>query len=160
MKDYLAGAWARTAAACVIAAGAIVLDHLTKAAAAIVEPDTYLLNPDATNAVWIVPALLAVGAAVPWRPVAWAAGLAAGGGASNMIDVYLWPGGVPDFIPMHAESSFLPGDDYVGNVADVFIDIGAMGVPLLTIAAPIVLAARATYRAQARSARESHAETT
>jgi Signal peptidase (SPase) II len=38
--------------------------------------------------------------------------LVLGGTASNVIDVYLWPGGVPDFIPM---------GDWVWNPADFAI---------------------------------------
>lgn len=94
-----------------IALTVVVLDHAAKLGAAWLEPADYMHNPAPMEYDWVMllPALALV---LPSRVLAGLFAVWLGGGASNVIDVYLWPGGVPDFIPM---------GDWVWNPADFAI---------------------------------------
>ena len=96
----------------------IVVDHVAKLGAAGLQPANYIHNP--TPFVWdwvlVLPFALLV---IPSRFVAVLFGVWLGGSVSNTIDVYAWPGGVPDFIPL---------GDWIWNPAD-FAIYGA-GIPL------------------------------
>ena len=96
----------------------IVVDHVAKLGAAGLQPPNYIHNP--TPFVWdwvlVLPFALLV---IPSRFVAVLFGVWLGGSVSNTIDVYAWPGGVPDFIPL---------GDWIWNPAD-FAIYGA-GIPL------------------------------
>ena len=111
----------------------ICTDHLTKLAAAVVEPSPYVHNDSPGNAgSYGILALIALAIAVlPFRPLTVAAALLLGGGLSNGIDVYLWPGGVPDFIEM-------PGHE-IWNVADLLLTAGGI---LFVVSLPAWLARR------------------
>jgi hypothetical protein len=94
-----------------VALTVFAIDHAAKLAAAWLEPDSYLHNP-APIEYALVMLLPALGLLFPSRVMAGLFAVWLGGGASNVVDVYLWPGGVPDFIPM---------GDWVWNTADFAI---------------------------------------
>jgi hypothetical protein len=106
-----------------IALAVVLVDHAAKLGAAWLEPDYYMHNPAPMDYDWVmlVPLL-----ALLFRSRIAAAlfALMLGGAASNAIDVYLWPGGVPDFIPL---------GDWIYNPADFAIYGGTfalMGWPV------------------------------
>jgi hypothetical protein len=103
----------------VVALAVIVVDHAAKLAAAGLQPADYLHNPSPFVYDWVLllPFTLLL---IPSRLVAVLLAVWFGGSASNTIDLYVWPGGVPDFIPM---------GDWVWNPAD-FAIYGA-GIPLM-----------------------------
>lgn len=94
-----------------IALTVLALDHAAKLGAAWLEPANYMHNPAPMDYGWVmlVPALALL---FPSRVVAALFAILLGGAASNIVDVYVWPGGVPDFIPM---------GDWVLNPADFAI---------------------------------------
>jgi hypothetical protein len=96
----------------------IVVDHVAKLGAAGLQPANYIHNPTpfAWDWVLVLPFALLL---IPSRLVAVLFGIWLGGSGSNTIDVYAWPGGVPDFIPL---------GDWIWNPAD-FAIYGA-GIPL------------------------------
>lgn len=103
---------------CVAALVVLVGDHAAKLGAAWAEPSPYLHNPAPIAYEWamLVPALALL---VPSRETAVLFGLLLGGGVSNATDVYLWPGGVPDFLPV---------GQWVANPADVVIFASAIAL--------------------------------
>ena len=111
VRDNAAGLPRRLRLALAFAACVIVIDHAAKLGAAWLEPADYMHNPTPMD-YDLMMLLPAVALLFPSRPAAVLLGVWAGGGASNVIDVYLWPGGVPDFIPM---------GDWVWNPADFAI---------------------------------------
>jgi hypothetical protein len=94
-----------------VALTVLALDHAAKLGAAWLEPASYLHNPAPMEYAWVMllPALAFV---FPSRVMAGLFAVWLGGSASNVIDVYVWPGGVPDFIPI---------GDWVWNPADFAI---------------------------------------
>jgi lipoprotein signal peptidase len=102
-----------------LAAVVIAVDHVAKLGAAGLQPDQYMHNPAPFIFDWVLVLPFAL-LLIPSRFLAVLLGVWFGGSASNTIDVYVWPGGVPDFIPM---------GDWVWNPAD-FAIYGA-GIPLL-----------------------------
>jgi hypothetical protein len=94
-----------------IALAVVLVDHVAKLGAAWVEPEYYMHNPAPMDYDWVmlVPFLALL---FPSRVVAGLFAVLLGGAVSNVIDVYLWPGGVPDFIPM---------GDWIWNPADFAI---------------------------------------
>ena len=96
----------------------IVVDHVAKLGAAGLQPADYIHNsaPFVWDWVLVLPVALLL---IPSRFVAVLFGIWLGGSGSNTIDVYAWPGGVPDFIPL---------GDWIWNPAD-FAIYGA-GIPL------------------------------
>jgi hypothetical protein len=101
-----------------LAFAVIVVDHVAKLGAAGLHPANYIHNPTpfAWDWVLVLPFALLL---IPSRLVAVLFGVWLGGSVSNTIDVYAWPGGVPDFIPL---------GDWIWNPAD-FAIYGA-GIPL------------------------------
>jgi hypothetical protein len=101
-----------------VAIAVTAADHAAKLAAAWLEPAAYMHNPAPMVYDWamLVPAVALL---LPSRVTAVLLGLYLGGSASNVADVYLWPGGVPDFIPV---------GDWVANPADfaIFGGVGAL----------------------------------
>ena len=97
----------------------IVVDHVAKLGAAGLQPEYYMHNPAPFVFDWILVLPFAL-LLIPSRFLAVLLGVWFGGSASNTVDVFVWPGGVPDFIPM---------GDWVWNPAD-FAIYGA-GIPLL-----------------------------
>jgi lipoprotein signal peptidase len=97
----------------------IVVDHAAKLAAAGLQPADYLHNPSPFVYDWVLLLPFAL-LLIPSRLIAVLLAVWFGGSASNTIDLYVWPGGVPDFIPM---------GDWVWNPAD-FAIYGA-GIPLM-----------------------------
>ena len=76
----------------------------------------------------------------PARLAAVGAGAAFGGAVGNLASrVQWWPefGGTPDFIPM--------GENSIGNVADVFIFVGAWTMVFATVAWALLRALRRRY---------------
>jgi hypothetical protein len=96
----------------------IVVDHIAKLGAAGLQPAHYIHNPAPFVWGWVLVLPFAL-LLIPSRFVAVVFGVWLGGSASNTIDIYAWPGGVPDFIPM---------GDWIWNPAD-FAIYGA-GIPL------------------------------
>jgi hypothetical protein len=96
----------------------IVVDHVAKLGAAGLQPAEYIHNPAPFVYDWVLLLPFAL-LLIPSRFVAVLFGIWLGGSVSNTIDVYAWPGGVPDFIPM---------GDWIWNPAD-FAIYGA-GIPL------------------------------
>jgi hypothetical protein len=82
-----------------LALAVVTVDHAAKLVAAWLEPAGYVHNPAPIDYEWamLVPALVLV---FPSRVAAALFAVLLGGAASNLIDVYAWPGGVPDFIPL------------------------------------------------------------
>jgi hypothetical protein len=101
-----------------LAVAVIVVDHVAKLGAAGLEPAQYIHNPAPFVYDWVLLLPFAL-LLIPSRFVAVLFGIWLGGSVSNTIDVYAWPGGVPDFIPM---------GDWIWNPAD-FAIYGA-GIPL------------------------------
>lgn len=95
----------------IVAVSVLAADHAAKLGAAWLEPSAYMHNPSPMVYDWaiLVPTVVLL---IPSRVTAVLLGLFLGGGASNVADVYLWPGGVPDFIPV---------GDWVANPADFAI---------------------------------------
>ena len=96
----------------------IVVDHVAKLGAAGLQPANYIHNPTPFVRDWVLVLPIAL-LLIPSRSVAVLFGVWLGGSVSNTIDVYAWPGGVPDFIPL---------GDWIWNPAD-FAIYGA-GIPL------------------------------
>jgi hypothetical protein len=96
----------------------IVVDHVAKLGAAGLQPAQYMHNPAPFVYDWVLLLPFAL-LLIPSRLVAVLFGIWLGGSVSNTIDVYAWPGGVPDFIPL---------GDWIWNPAD-FAIYGA-GIPL------------------------------
>ena len=103
----------------VVAFVVIVVDHVAKLAAAGLQPEHYLHNPSPFVYDWVLLLPFAL-LLIPSRLIAVLLAVWFGGSASNTIDLSVWPGGVPDFIPM---------GDWVWNPAD-FAIYGA-GFPLM-----------------------------
>jgi hypothetical protein len=82
-----------------IALTIVLIDHVAKLGAAWLEPAYYMHNPAPMDYGWVM-LLPLLGLFFPSRIIAGLCAVLLGGGASNAIDTYLWPGGVPDFIPM------------------------------------------------------------
>jgi hypothetical protein len=101
-----------------IALTIIALDHAAKLAAAWLEPAAYMHNPAPMEYFWVL-LLPALALLFPSRVMAGLFAVWLGGSASNVIDIYVWPGGVPDFIPI---------GDWVWNVADFAIYGGAFAL--------------------------------
>ena len=101
-----------------VALAVVLVDHALKLAAAWLQPAYYLHNPAPMDYGWVmlVPFLALL---VPSRLLASCFALLLGGATSNVIDVYVWPGGVPDFIPM---------GDWVWNPADFAICAGTLAL--------------------------------
>ena len=95
----------------IVAIAVLVADHAAKLGAAWLEPAVFMHNPAPMVYDW-APLVPLVALLVPSRVTAVLLGLFLGGSASNVADVYLWPGGVPDFIPV---------GDWVANPADFAI---------------------------------------
>jgi hypothetical protein len=95
----------------IVAVSVLAADHVAKLGAAWLEPSAYTNNP-APMVYDGAPLVPIVALLIPSRVTAVLLGLFLGGGASNVADVYLWPGGVPDFIPV---------GDWVANPADFAI---------------------------------------
>jgi len=94
-----------------VALTVLALDHAAKLTAAWLEPAYYLHNPAPMEYAWVM-LLPALALAFQSRVMTGFFAVWLGGSASNVIDVYVWPGGVPDFIPM---------GDWVWNPADFAI---------------------------------------
>lgn len=111
IRRNAAGLPRRLRLALLTAVAVIIVDHAAKLGAAWLEPADYTHNPTPMDydLLLLVPAVALL---FPSRIAAFLYGAWIGGGSSNVIDVYLWPGGVPDFIPM---------GDWVWNPADFAI---------------------------------------
>jgi lipoprotein signal peptidase len=117
-----------------IALAVVLVDHLAKLTAAWLEPADYTHNPEPMEYRWalLLPALALL---FPSRLLAGLFALLLGGTASNLIDIYLWPGGVPDFIPI---------GDWVWNPAD-FAIYGAVIALMCSPVWKLFRVARRTY---------------
>ena len=118
LKQVVSGLPARLKLVLLVALTVIVLDHAAKLGAAWLEPVDYMHNPAPMAYFWVM-LLPALALLFPSRVMAGLFAVWLGGSASNVIDVYVWPGGVPDFIPM---------GDWVWNPADFAIYGGAFAL--------------------------------
>ena len=82
-----------------VALAVVVVDHAAKLGAAWLEPASYTHNAAPMEYDWVL-LLPALALLFGTRVMTCLFALWLGGGASNVIDVYVWPGGVPDFIPI------------------------------------------------------------
>jgi hypothetical protein len=147
VRQTAAGVPNRLRLAFVVAGGVIVVDHAAKLGAAWIEPADYVHNPTPMDydPVLLIPAVALL---FPSRVAAVLFGAWLGGGASNVIDVYLWPGGVPDFIPL---------GDWIWNPADFAI----YGAGVALVYAPVwglFRIARRRYPEREESSSQSAAE--
>ena len=135
---------ARASLMLLAAGGAALIDFASKEIAVAVAPAAVYFNPF-QDPIWAgervlfaaVVACSFLACVFPARLVAVGAGAAFGGAVGNLASrIRWWPefGGTPDFIPMGANS--------IGNVADVFIFVGAWTMVLATVAWALVRAAR------------------
>jgi lipoprotein signal peptidase len=105
------------------------IDQASKLVAAAVHQSSYVLNsrtPPLLGTLAVAATMLLV-LTLSFRPALAAAAVWAGGAAGNLVDAYLWPGGVPDFIRV----SWIWG---TWNLADAFITVGAVGLGLSLVA--------------------------
>ena len=111
LREVVTGLPGKSKLILLIALAVLALDHAAKLGAAWLEPASYMHNPAPMEYAWVmlVPALALL---FPSRVAAGLFAVVLGGAASNIVDVYAWPGGVPDFIPM---------GDWVWNPADFAI---------------------------------------
>ena len=126
------------------AAAAAIVDFATKEIAVAAAPQSVLFNPFQDPILagervlfTAVVACSFLACVFPARLVAIGAGAAFGGAIGNLASrIRWWPefGGTSDFIPM--------GGDYVGNVADVFIFVGAWTMVLATVVWALVRVVR------------------
>ena len=102
-----------------VALAAFALDHATKLASTLLP--TYVTNPSraAEFYLWLPIVTFVLGSLIPSTAVVVCLGLMLGGASANILDFYVWPGGVPDFIRDFDGARF--------NVADVFIAAGLLG---------------------------------
>jgi hypothetical protein len=111
LSEVVFGFPSRLSLVLIVAVSVLAADHAAKLGAAWLEPSAYMHNAAPMVYDWalLVPTVALL---IPARVTAALLGLFLGGGASNVADVYLWPGGVPDFIPV---------GDWVANPADFAI---------------------------------------
>jgi lipoprotein signal peptidase len=113
--EYLA----RLRVLAVVGAVFFALDQISKLVAAALDPRWYVHNPKPHAGWWIPIAMALAVCLLPGRRFAAAGGLWVGGAAGNVLDLYVWPGGVPDFI-------HTPWPHGIWNLADLFILSGAV----------------------------------
>lgn len=118
LKQVVSGLPGRLKLVLLIALAVLALDHAAKLGAAWLEPANYMHNPAPMQYLWVM-LLPALALLFPSRVMAALFAVWLGGSASNVIDIYVWPGGVPDFIPM---------GDWVWNPADFAIYGGAFAL--------------------------------
>jgi hypothetical protein len=110
---------------------AMLVDFGSKSVAVALGPRTLLFNVSTHSPAGLGEGLIVVLAAcsllacvLPVRVVALGAGVALGGALGNLMSRHLWAtaGGSPDFIPF--------ADGSTGNVADLFVSLGAIAMLL------------------------------
>ena len=118
-----------------VALAALVTDFVSKEIAVALEPDALLFHVSERTVFGLGTSLILVAAAtsllacvLPSRVVALGAGVALGGALGNLTSRTWWSayGGSPDFIPF--------ADGSTGNVADIFIGMGALAMLLGAVA--------------------------
>jgi lipoprotein signal peptidase len=114
-----------------VALCAFTVDQGAKLVAAALHPHWYVLNPKPHVGWWIPLAMALAVCLLPGLRYAAAGGLWVGGAAGNVLDVYVWPGGVPDFI-------HTPWPHGIWNLADAFILLGAIALGALIAPWPLV----------------------
>ena len=116
------------------ASAAFAADFVTKEVAVALEPRTLLFHESEMAPFGLGMSLILVAAAtsvlacvVPARLIAVGAGVALGGALGNLTSRHWWSarGGSPDFIPF--------SDGSTGNVADLFIMLGASTMVIGTV---------------------------
>lgn len=114
---------------------ALAVDLASKKVVVALEPDTLLFNVSDREAFGLgAGAIVLAGLSsvllcvLPLRVIALGAGVALGGAVGNLTSRYWWEqrGGTPDFIPF--------ADGSTGNVADLFIALGAFTTLFATVA--------------------------
>jgi hypothetical protein len=110
-----------------VALAVIAVDHVAKLGAAGLQPADYIHNPSPLVYDWVMalPFLLLL---IPSRVLAVLVAVGLGGAVSNTIDVYVWPGGVPDFILI---------GDWIWNPADFAIYGSSISLGLALVGWPV-----------------------
>jgi lipoprotein signal peptidase len=127
-----------------VAAGAFAVDQGSKLAAAALRPQWYVHHAKPHAGWWIPLAMALAICLLPALRFAAAGGLWVGGAAGNVLDVYAWPGGVPDFI-------HTPWPHGVWNLADLFILAGAILLGAFVLPWPLVALRRRRQGGTAQS---------
>jgi lipoprotein signal peptidase len=142
---------ARARLALLVALPAFAVDQASKLTAAAIHPHAYVQNTSWRSPLWALAVIaVAVGVLrVPFLPLAPALGLWIGGATGNLLDVHVWPGGVPDFIRFDPVRGTF-------NLADVFVAVGAAGLGVLLMLW-VGLGTSAHARAQVAQRRERRA---
>jgi hypothetical protein len=110
-----------------VAAVFFAIDQASKLAAAALDPRWYVHNPK-PHAGWWIPLGMALAVCLlPGRRFA----VAGGGAAGNVVDLYAWPGGVPDFVRT-------PWPHGIWNLADLFILLGGALLAALIVPWPLL----------------------
>lgn len=125
-----------------IATGFFALDHVSKAIAALVPPDHYMLNDMAGLPIWAAMVPIFVVSLLDNRLLLIAGGLVVGGTMGNAVDAAFWPGGVPDFI----DAPYPFTQPSIWNFADAFIDLGS--IMFLTVLV-VITVRRVAYETRA-----------
>jgi lipoprotein signal peptidase len=108
-----------------VAAAVFAVDQASKLVAAAVHPASYVLNSRGPSGLGTAAVALTIALVLtlPSRAALVAAAVWAGGASGNLVDAYLWPGGVPDFLRVRWVLGTF-------NLADVFIFTGAVALGL------------------------------
>jgi hypothetical protein len=114
-----------------VGAAVFATDQATKLAAAAYHPHWYVHHAKPHGGWWIPLAMALAVCLLPALRYAAAGGIWVGGAVGNVLDVYAWPGGVPDFIRT-------PWPDGIWNLADGFIFLGAITLGALVVTGPFV----------------------
>jgi len=128
---FLAEYAARLRVLAAVAAVFFAVDQISKLAATALDPRWYVQNPKPHAGWWIPLAMALAVCLLPGLRFAAAGGVWVGGAAGNVLDLYVWPGGVPDFIRT-------PWPHGIWNLADVFILLGAVLLACLIVPWPFV----------------------
>ena len=128
-----------------LATAFFALDQVSKLIASIVPPDHFVSHDVAGLQIWaaVVPIFVVALFAHPLLMLG--GGLLVGGTLGNAVDARFWPGGVPDFID--APYPFTPPS--IWNLADAFIDLGAIVYVVVLVVLTLRRVACETRAAQA-----------
>lgn len=130
----------------IIAAAFFALDQISKLIATAIPPDHFVNHDVQGLQIWAAVVPLLVVSLFANRLLFLSGGVLVGGLLGNAVDARFWPGGVPDFID--APYPFTPPS--IWNLADAFIDIGALAYLAVLVTITLRRVAQETRVAQAR----------
>jgi len=146
LLDLARGYGRRIGIVAMIAAAFFTLDQVSKLIATMVPPDHFVNHDVAGLQIWAAVAPIFVVALFAHPLLMISGGLLVGGTVGNAVDARFWPGGVPDFID--APYPFTPPS--IWNLADAFIDLGAIVYLVVLVGLTLRRVAYETGAAQAR----------